>query len=300
MHARPSRDDRDASSRSTRIPTTKPSPWAARSRLAADAGHRVVLVFATRGDLGEVDDGVLEPDEALGRAARAGSARRGRRSSAPRAWSSSRYHDSGMAGESDQRRRRRRSAAADVEEAASPSPTILARGARRRAHRLRRARRLRPPRPHPGARRRSPRRRARADATRLRGDHRAGSTSSSLRRSAQPTWCPPDIDAPDPDELDLGVAEARITTTVDVTARSTASGRRWPRTRRRSATSRSSSRSPTDAFRRGVRHRVVHPPRPDARRARAWILDERPLSVCRRAGSDSGAAVRRHRRSSRR
>ena len=33
--------------------------------LAADAGHRVVLVFATRGDLGEVDDGVLAPDEHL-------------------------------------------------------------------------------------------------------------------------------------------------------------------------------------------------------------------------------------------
>ena len=34
--------------------------------LAADAGHRVVLVFATRGDLGEVDDGVLEASEELG------------------------------------------------------------------------------------------------------------------------------------------------------------------------------------------------------------------------------------------
>ncbi len=34
--------------------------------LAADAGHRVVLVFATRGDLGEVGEGVLAPDEHLG------------------------------------------------------------------------------------------------------------------------------------------------------------------------------------------------------------------------------------------
>ena len=33
--------------------------------LAAEAGHRTVLVFATRGDLGEVADGVLAPDEAL-------------------------------------------------------------------------------------------------------------------------------------------------------------------------------------------------------------------------------------------
>jgi LmbE family N-acetylglucosaminyl deacetylase len=32
---------------------------------AAAEGHRVVLVFATRGDVGEVDDGVLEADEAL-------------------------------------------------------------------------------------------------------------------------------------------------------------------------------------------------------------------------------------------
>jgi len=34
--------------------------------LASDQGHRTVLVFATRGDLGEVDDGVLAPSEALG------------------------------------------------------------------------------------------------------------------------------------------------------------------------------------------------------------------------------------------
>jgi LmbE family N-acetylglucosaminyl deacetylase len=33
---------------------------------AADDGHRVVLVFATRGDQGEVADGVLAPSEALG------------------------------------------------------------------------------------------------------------------------------------------------------------------------------------------------------------------------------------------
>jgi LmbE family N-acetylglucosaminyl deacetylase len=34
--------------------------------LAAAAGHRVVLVFATRGELGEVSDGVLDPGETLG------------------------------------------------------------------------------------------------------------------------------------------------------------------------------------------------------------------------------------------
>lgn len=34
-------------------------------RRAADQGHRVVLVFATRGELGEVEDGFLAPDEPL-------------------------------------------------------------------------------------------------------------------------------------------------------------------------------------------------------------------------------------------
>lgn len=34
-------------------------------RRAADRGHRVVLVFATRGELGEVEDGFLNPDEPL-------------------------------------------------------------------------------------------------------------------------------------------------------------------------------------------------------------------------------------------
>ena len=49
---------------------------------AAAEGHRVVLVFATRGDVGEVDDGVLEPDEALAERREARSAERGARSSA--------------------------------------------------------------------------------------------------------------------------------------------------------------------------------------------------------------------------
>ena len=49
---------------------------------AAAEGHRVVLVFATRGDVGEVDDGVLDPDEALAERREGRGARRGRRSSA--------------------------------------------------------------------------------------------------------------------------------------------------------------------------------------------------------------------------
>src|SRR3954452_6880558 len=35
-------------------------------RKAADEGHRVVLVVATKGEHGEVDDGVLQPNETLG------------------------------------------------------------------------------------------------------------------------------------------------------------------------------------------------------------------------------------------
>src|SRR5947208_13610940 len=57
--------------------------------LAAEAGHRVVLVFATRGDLGEVADGVLVPTSSSPNVA---NKRRATppTSSARRAWSSSR------------------------------------------------------------------------------------------------------------------------------------------------------------------------------------------------------------------
>ena len=60
------------------------------------------------------------------------------------------YVDSGMMGEPDQRPARL-VLEADVDEAAERLAAILARGGGRRAHRLRRPRRLRPPRPHPGA-----------------------------------------------------------------------------------------------------------------------------------------------------
>ncbi|MBM3658347.1 MAG: GlcNAc-PI de-N-acetylase [Actinobacteria bacterium] len=65
---------------------------------AASEGHRVVLVFATRGELGEVDDGVLAPDETLGD-------RRSRECvAAAEILGAARvaflgYHDSGMAGD---------------------------------------------------------------------------------------------------------------------------------------------------------------------------------------------------------
>jgi len=65
---------------------------------AAAEGHRVVLVFATRGELGEVADGFLEPGETL-------SERRSREcAAAATILGAARveflgYHDSGMAGE---------------------------------------------------------------------------------------------------------------------------------------------------------------------------------------------------------
>src|SRR4051812_33829266 len=91
--------------------------------LAADAGHRVVLVFATRGDLGEVADGVLEPDEALG-ARREQEAR-----DAAAVLGAARveflpFHDSGMAGEPSNGSRDA-FAAADVEHAAELLAAIL-------------------------------------------------------------------------------------------------------------------------------------------------------------------------------
>ncbi len=182
--------------------------------IAADAGHRVVLVFGTRGDLGEVDDGVLEPDEALGQRreqeARAAAAVLGaaRVEFLP-------YHDSGMAGESTNDADDA-FAAADVEEAAAHLAEVL--------------------------------REERADVLTVydeRGgyghpDHiqvhvvgrRAAALAGTPRVYAATTsrehflgladlltdLVPPDMERPDPDELDLGVPEARITTTVDVTA----------------------------------------------------------------------------------
>src|SRR5262249_17756579 len=66
--------------------------------LAADGGQRVVLGSAPRGDLGEVAEGVLAPDERL-------AARRGQEArDAAEILGAARveflpYHDSGMAGE---------------------------------------------------------------------------------------------------------------------------------------------------------------------------------------------------------
>ncbi len=90
----------------------------------ADQGHRVVLVTATRGELGEMPEGLLAPGETLGRASE-GRARRGLphpRCRPVRPISD--YLDSGMAGE-DTNDRPGSFAGADVDEAADSLAAIL-------------------------------------------------------------------------------------------------------------------------------------------------------------------------------
>jgi LmbE family N-acetylglucosaminyl deacetylase len=180
--------------------------------MAADAGHRVVLVFATRGDLGEVAEGVLAPDEALGerreQEARDAAAVLGvaRVEFLP-------YHDSGMAGEPTNDAPAA-FAAADIEEAAGLLADLL---------REERAEVLtvydeRGGYGHPdhvqvhvvGRR-----------AAALAGTPRVYAATTSKEHflglaDALADVDLPDVQRPDPEELDLGVPQARITTTVDV------------------------------------------------------------------------------------
>jgi LmbE family N-acetylglucosaminyl deacetylase len=181
--------------------------------LAADAGHRVVLVFATRGDLGEVAEGVLAPDEALAQRreeeARAAAAVLGaaRVEFLP-------YSDSGMAGEPTNVAPGA-FAAADVEEAAAHLAELL---------REERADVLtlydeRGGYGHPdhvqvhlvGRRAAALAGTGRVYAATVSKEH---FLSVSARVGDQ---IPDGVERPDPEELDLGVSEARITTTVDVT-----------------------------------------------------------------------------------
>ncbi|MGH9033482.1 MAG: PIG-L family deacetylase [Acidimicrobiia bacterium] len=90
---------------------------------AADDGHRVVLVVATRGELGEVDDGVLEDDEVLGDRRMAETAHAAEILGVERLEFLG-YHDSGMMGEPTNDRPDS-FWAADVEEAAGRLATIL-------------------------------------------------------------------------------------------------------------------------------------------------------------------------------
>jgi LmbE family N-acetylglucosaminyl deacetylase len=182
--------------------------------LASDAGHRTVLVFATRGDLGEVADGVLAPDEALADRreveARAAAEVLGvaRVEFLP-------YQDSGMAGEPTNDRPGAFTGA-DVDEAARLLAEILREEQAAvvtaydehggyghpdhiQVH-------------HVGVR-----------AAALAGTPRVYAATVSreyfhdLAETMQES-VPEGVDAPDPDEMDLGVPEALITTRIDVGA----------------------------------------------------------------------------------
>jgi LmbE family N-acetylglucosaminyl deacetylase len=182
---------------------------------AAAAGHRVVLVVATRGELGEVDDGVLEDDEALGDRRVAETAHAAEILGVERLEFLG-YHDSGMMGEPTNDR-----AdcfwSADVEEAAERLAAIL--------------------------------REEEADVLTVYDDHggyghpdhiqvhRVGIRAGELAKTPvvyeatmnrdhiqrmlrdNPAGLPDDVERPDPGDFDeFGTPEALITTTVDVRA----------------------------------------------------------------------------------
>ena len=179
---------------------------------AALEGRRVVVVFATRGELGEVDDGVLAVSEALGdRRADEAQAAADVLGVARVAFLG--YHDSGMAGEATNDADSA-FAAADVEDAAERLAAIL----REEDAEVFTAYDERGGYGHPdhmkvhdvGVR-----------AAALAGTPRVYAATVSkqhFQRVSRERFAElaPELDAPDPDDLDLGVDEARITTIVDV------------------------------------------------------------------------------------
>jgi LmbE family N-acetylglucosaminyl deacetylase len=182
--------------------------------LAADAGHRVVLVYATRGDLGEVADGVLAPDEALADRreieARAAADVLGvaRVEFLP-------YFDSGMAGEPTNDRPGAFTRA-DVEAAAGQLAAIL----RDEEAEVLTVYDERGNYGHPdhiqvhdvGRRAGELAHTPRVYAATVSKEH-----FLALQDEMQDA-VPDGVETPDPEELDLGVPEAQITTTVDVSS----------------------------------------------------------------------------------
>ena len=162
-------------------------------RAAADAGHRVVLVVATRGEHGEVADGVLAT-------ARPSAERRVEETHAPRrCWASPGSSSSATStpGWSTRPPTTRPGRSGPPTSRRPPSGSRRSCATRTpRCSPLRRARRLRPPRPHPGAPGRSARRRARGHAPGLRGTSNRdefremhGHGARGGRRTA-PSWTP--------------------------------------------------------------------------------------------------------------
>jgi LmbE family N-acetylglucosaminyl deacetylase len=179
---------------------------------AARDGHRVVVVFATRGELGEVDDGVLAESEGLGERRAIESQRAADVLGVARVEFLG-YWDSGMAGE-DTNGADDAFASADVEAAAVRLAEIL----REEDAEVFTAYDERGGYGHPdhvmvhdvGLR-----------AAALAGTPRVYCATVSrehfqMLARERLSELPPAVDVPDPDELDLGVAEARITTFVDV------------------------------------------------------------------------------------
>ena len=184
---------------------------------AADDGHRVVAVFATRGELGETPPGLLADGETLAQRRSAEAQRSGDVLGAARVEFLP-YHDSGMAG-SDTVDAAGAFAAADVEQAAATLAELLReeradvlsiydeRGGYEHPDHIQ---------VHLVGRR----------AAELAGTPRlyAATVDADARRAtidAQRAQAlaagEPAPDLPDPDELNLGLPAARITTRVDVT-----------------------------------------------------------------------------------
>jgi LmbE family N-acetylglucosaminyl deacetylase len=202
---------------------------------ASAEGHRVVLVVATRGELGEVAEGFLEPDETLT------DRRVAETLAAAEVLGVHRvefldYHDSGMAGEPTNDAPNA-FAAADLEEAATRLARILEE--------------------------------ERADVLTVYDDHgtyghpdhvqvhrvgvRAGELAgvpaiyeATVNRdhvvgvmAQRPADLPEEMELPDPESMDLGVRAHEITTTVDVSEYTT---------QKRAAMAAHASQIPADSF----------------------------------------------------
>jgi LmbE family N-acetylglucosaminyl deacetylase len=179
---------------------------------AAAEGHRVVLVFATRGDVGEVDDGVLDADEALGER-REAEARRaadvlgvsrveflGYRDSGM--VDTATIHDAGSFWSADLDEAAARLAAILDEESPATFTTYDERGGYGHPDHVKvhdvgvRAAALSPP--------------ERVYAATFNRDHITALGEAAFDE------IPEGVEVPDPEAMELGVPAARITTTVDV------------------------------------------------------------------------------------